>query len=110
MMIARKRLNSTLGVGRSVYDLRDSHFSMRFAKRNGLLDIPGRIQNANLARPKACAVFRVVDRLILFEKDRLNAGRFEDFPARPCGTQRWLANQVAPRPLGRNSVEPTNKN
>jgi hypothetical protein len=38
----------------------------------------GGIENANFARAKTRSIFRVIDCLLLFEKNRLDARRFED--------------------------------
>jgi hypothetical protein len=57
-----------------------SQFSIRLVERNDAFDIAARIENANLTGAKACAILRVIDCLIFLQENRLDAGRFKNFP------------------------------
>src|SRR6266480_4672429 len=46
-------------------------------------DIAGRTENADRTGAKTRPSLRIIDCLIFLQKDRLNAGRFKDFPAPP---------------------------
>src|SRR6266446_8835209 len=57
-----------------------SQFSISIVERNDAFDIAARIENANLTGAKACAILRVIDCLICLQENRLDAGRFKNFP------------------------------
>jgi hypothetical protein len=60
-----------------------SQLSIRAVEQNDALDIATRIENPNLTCAKACALQRIIDRLIFLGKHRLDAGNLKSFPAPP---------------------------
>jgi len=56
-------------------------FRSRFAERNHALNLPGRVQNANLAKAKPRPILRIIDSLLRLWEHMLDTGGFKTFPA-----------------------------
>jgi hypothetical protein len=54
------------------------------------------IQNANLARAEARAASRIVDRILLIQKHRLDTGGFKNLPAPSVGSDFFCPGVLAP--------------